>query len=368
MKFDWDKNITLKDQFRIMLVILSISCLLFTIVYLIHSCNISNASQTGVQSQLEGFEVSNISSAESSDFEVSEQSQDSKAIENSEVSQASEKPESYEESNNRTVLLSGNIGYVPKNYNEVYDGALTLVNKDYECHHDGDNTVKLYENKSDTYAVATADIYINSDVVEPLNNMIDDFTDIYGYSDLMIACAYRSYAVQVGLYNDEIKNNGADVADKWVAPPGFSEHQTGYVFDFNLNIDNGISGIKYNGEGIYEWINTNCYQYGFILRYPQGKEQITGYEYEPWHFRYVGIPHATYIMNKNITLEEYIDIVHTCSIEDPLIIDGYNGEQWAVYYIKSEDRDITNIAVSQNYPYEISGDNFSGFIVTQKLK
>ena len=351
MDFDIEKNLTMKEQFKVMLVILGISCLLFTVVYLVHSCS--------TPSEQKQSDVSDISQPE-----ISIPLQPSET-----VSQESSAPEisvsSTPESSLQTSELE-NIIYVTKEHDEMYNGELILVNKDYECHHDGEETVSLYENRSSSYGITNNTVYVNGDIVDNMNDMFDDFASIYGYTDIMVACAYRSYATQVQLYNEEIESKG-DNAGQWVAPPGFSEHQTGYVFDLNLNIQNGVSGIKYDGTGIYSWINQNCYKYGFILRYLQGKEDITGYEYEPWHFRYVGVAHATYIMREGITLEEYIDIVHMHSIDEPLVIYGDNGEQWNVYYVKATDS-TTSIPVSADYPYEISGDNFSGFIVTQKIK
>lgn len=351
MKFDFEnRNISLKEQFYIMGVILGISCLLFTFVYIFHSCSVSGSGNTESSLPTELLSVS-----------PTEQSQEEVSAEVSETEEQSSNQSSLE------IKPLENIKYIEKEHDEIYNGELILVNKDFECHHDGEDTVELYANKSDTYGVTDTSVYVNADIIDNMNSMMDDFADIYGYTDIMVACAYRSYALQVQLYNEEVENVGDSEAGQWVAPPGFSEHQTGYVFDLNLNIDNGMSGIKYDGEGIYGWINENCYKYGFILRYLKGKENITGYEYEPWHFRYVGLAHATYISDKEITLEEYIDIVHVHSIDNPLAINGENGDCWLVYYVEAADG-ATEVPVSGNYPYEISGDNYSGFIVTQKIK
>lgn len=345
MKIDFNKEIGLKEQFYIMAVILGISCLLFTFVYLVHSCSMSGNESAETSQNAESY---------------TNNSEWSEVSENQSLVQSSSETSS-------EVSVIKNIKYISKDYEEIYNGELILVNKDFECHHDGEGTVELYANKSNTYAVTDTNVYVNADIVDDMNNMIDDFTDIYGYTDIMVACAYRSYSLQVELYNEEIENVGSEEAGQWVAPPGFSEHQTGYVFDLNLNIQNGSGGIKYDGTGIYSWINENCYQYGFILRYLMGKEDITGYQYEPWHFRYVGVPHATYIMDKKITLEEYIDIVHTHSVDDPLVINGDDGEQWLVHYSKASSNTV-QVPILPDYPYQISGDNYSGFIVTQQVK
>ena len=245
---------------------------------------------------------------------------------------------------------------------------MILVNKDHDCHHDGEDVVSLLNIKSNTYIVADDSVRVDKSIVDNVNRMFDDFYDIYGETDVMMACGYRSSSLQEELYTAEANAKGSETADSWVAPPGYSEHQTGFVFDLDLLIENGTSGIDYDGEGVYSWINTNCYRYGFILRYLQGKESITGYEYEPWHFRYVGVPAATYIMSKGITFEEYMQEIQKCSYEKPLVIYGDDGEIWCTYYVKAEEEGTTDIPVPQDYDYKVSGDNFSGFIVTVSIE
>lgn len=112
---------------------------------------------------------------------------------------------------------------------------------------------------------------------------------------------YRSYSYQQTLYNNYYKKDGA-LADVYSARPGHSEHQTGLGFDVG-KIDN-----NYGETAAGKWLVNNCAKYGFILRYPKDKEYITGYQYEPWHIRYVGVEHATIIMQKGITLEEYLGV------------------------------------------------------------
>lgn len=115
---------------------------------------------------------------------------------------------------------------------------------------------------------------------------------------------YRSYETQSVFYNSSVEKQGADHAEKFSAKAGSSEHQTGLAMDLSCkNINNKlIEKFDKTKEGV--WLKNNCYKYGFIIRYPKGKEQITGYSYEPWHIRYVGKELAKYINDKKITLEE----------------------------------------------------------------
>lgn len=124
--------------------------------------------------------------------------------------------------------------------------------------------------------------------------------------NLIAISGYRSYKYQETIYSNEINNVGEIEANKYVAKPGTSEHQTGLAMDLlsdeYMELDEGFEDT----EG-FSWLKNNMSKYGFILRYPRGKEIITGYSYEPWHIRYVGTKAATEIMEAGITLEEYLD-------------------------------------------------------------
>ncbi len=120
---------------------------------------------------------------------------------------------------------------------------------------------------------------------------------------LGVTSSYRSYASQEKLYNSYLKNNGQDYVNKYVATPGFSEHQTGLALDVKSTVSSPFKTTKE-----YKWMIENSYKYGFILRFPEGKENYTGYNPEAWHFRYVGKDIAEYIFNNNITYEEYYAI------------------------------------------------------------
>ena len=120
--------------------------------------------------------------------------------------------------------------------------------------------------------------------------------------NIRVISAYRDYKYQENLYNKYVLRDGKDLADTYSARPGFSEHQTGLVIDVdNIN----LSYEQFESTDEFEWMKDNSYKYGFILRYPEHKEYITGYYYEPWHYRYVGKKIAKYIYDNDITFEEY---------------------------------------------------------------
>ena len=119
--------------------------------------------------------------------------------------------------------------------------------------------------------------------------------------NLVISSAYRSYEEQQETY-DEYEKIKKDKIDTYAARPGHSEHQTGLAFDI---LTLGVRTTEFDQTKEFEWLQQNAYKYGFILRYPKGKENITGFDYESWHYRYVGLEVAQKIHNENITFEEY---------------------------------------------------------------
>ncbi|KAF0092081.1 MAG: peptidase M15B and M15C DD-carboxypeptidase VanY/endolysin [Fusobacteria bacterium] len=120
--------------------------------------------------------------------------------------------------------------------------------------------------------------------------------------NLFIVSGFRSYSHQATLYKNYVSRSGQAEADRFSARPGHSEHQTGLALDLN-SASSSFAGTK---EAI--WLANNSFRFGFIVRYPQGKEAITGYMYEPWHMRYLGVANATKVFNSGMCLEEYLKI------------------------------------------------------------
>jgi len=129
--------------------------------------------------------------------------------------------------------------------------------------------------------------------------------DIY----LVARSGYRSYLTQVSLYDGYVNNYGQEYADKYSALPGQSEHQTGLAMDITaesvgLQLEDSFGDTS---EG--QWVNAHAHEYGFIIRYPEGMESITGYLYEPWHLRYLGVELASLVWESGLTLEEYFEML-----------------------------------------------------------
>lgn len=184
-----------------------------------------------------------------------------------------------------TLTIKDKIAYIDNNI---------IVNKTYSLPEDYKPTNSYTEVTSDRCQNC-----IDKEVMTAFKLMQADASSLG--LNIYISSGYRSYNYQKTLYNNYTAVSGQTGADTYSARPGHSEHQTGLCFDLNT-ID---SSFAYTPEG--KWITNNAYLYGFIIRYPEGKENITGYMYESWHLRYIGKDLAEALYNNGdwITLEEY---------------------------------------------------------------
>ena len=176
------------------------------------------------------------------------------------------------------------------------DDIVVLVNKNNILPKDYiPSDLRLINNR-----YALNDKYLREEAAVNFENLSADAATL-GYK-IIATSTFRNYEYQGKLFNEYTDSKGLEYALLCSAKPGHSEHQTGLAVDVmgsNEDYDEFEKAIEFN------WIKENAHKYGFILRYPKGKEYITGFKYEPWHYRYVGIIHATNIYNKKITLEEY---------------------------------------------------------------
>ncbi|MFB7814434.1 D-alanyl-D-alanine carboxypeptidase family protein [Paenibacillus chitinolyticus] len=121
--------------------------------------------------------------------------------------------------------------------------------------------------------------------------------------------AYRSHSTQTTLFNRYVQKDGEAAAKKYSAVPGHSEHETGLAIDVSGSTGKCAAEDCFGGTPEAKWLEDHAHEYGFIIRYPKGKESVTGYQYEPWHLRYVGTQMAKDIKTKNTTMEEYLNAV-----------------------------------------------------------
>ena len=198
----------------------------------------------------------------------------------------------------KDIDLFGNNYY--KNIKTITepDIYLVLVNKEYKLPENYvPSKLELISNE-----FANENKYLREDAKVAFENLSKDAKEL-GYRIIAVS-TYRDYEYQNKLYNMYVEEKGIDYADKCSARPGHSEHQTGLAVDVegsNHDYD------EFENSKEFIWMKENAYKYGFILRYPKGKEKITGFKYEPWHYRYVGLDTAKTIHDENLTLEEYYD-------------------------------------------------------------
>ena len=134
---------------------------------------------------------------------------------------------------------------------------------------------------------------------------------------LYATSGFRSYSTQKAIFDRKAAERGEQTANRSVAKPGYSEHQTGLAMDIEgeTTLGTGLTAaFGESPEGI--WVAEHCHEYGFIIRYPKDKTSITGYTYEPWHIRYVGVEAATQIAELGVTFEEYILLIRGDRIEE----------------------------------------------------
>ena len=222
----------------------------------------------------------------------------------------------------------------------IYTGQLLLINKQSKLQQDPTNLAPIPTDLANNVLV-DSDYLIDQAVLEPLQQMFKaaESDDIYHFK---INSAYRSGKLQQQLY----EKNGAQYA----LPSGYSEHQTGLSLDIGSTqgtMDNTIEG---------EWLANHAADFGFVLRYPENKADITGIAFEPWHFRYVGLPHSIVMQQKDLALEEYITFLK----QEKQYTKKVDGVTYFVQYV--EKTDVVKIPDTENF--KLSGDNENGFIIT----
>ncbi len=265
-------------------------------------------------------------------------------------------------------LEKENYNYVNLNWEDPL-GYLFLVNKNFTLNKDyEDQSLKVIKNPY--LQPMYNNMKLSEEALLSLERMAEDFNK-ENKLPLILISTYRDYAHQDRLFTNRIASNrlnyGLNYEDAYnkaaeiIAIPGTSEHQSGLAIDFSNNrmIREGrtlVSDFANEIEG--KWLLNRGKEYGFILRYPKDKTEITSIVYEPWHFRYVGHPHAEIIYNNNWTLEEYLENLKKTS--------KYLSKEYSVFYIEPE-----KIFGNEIYYYDdikIENDNKGGWILTKLNK
>ena len=263
------------------------------------------------------------------------------------------------------------------------EGTLILVNYDHP--YAGADSVPL-TNAYDARAahqgklkISSTDAAMEVTAFAALEELVKGMETDTDCDDLMINSGHRTIAEQQRIYDSYLASNGQEYVDAYVALPGYSEHHTGLACDLTFYLDEGYS-VPISDHEFGFWMNTCPVNYGFIRRYPEGKEAITHISYEPWHFRYVGLPHAYACTALDLCLEEYIAYLKNYTADGKMLFvktDGSVAEAeanalpttggWLIYFVPMAEGSETTFPVPQNGSVEVSGNNEDGFIVTVKL-
>lgn len=238
-------------------------------------------------------------------------------------------------------------------------GDLVLVNA--ECEYtfpEGDiDPITIVGNRNEFYQSGDYVTKLDRDVVTQLNALMEAYAASRNSetTDIFIQDGYRTFDEQ----EERHRNGKSKTFDA-----GHTDYHTGRTFDmFRYDSQSGTGYSYFEAD---DWFNENAGKYGFILRYPNGKETATGENPRTYTYRYVGIPHASYINSHQLCLEEYITEVKGHNNENPLEISA-DGHTYNVYYTAAEDEGKTSVPVPADKEYTVSGCNAGGFIVTVTL-
>ncbi len=183
---------------------------------------------------------------------------------------------------------------------------------------------------------------------------------------IVCVSGYRSREEQAGIFARSLAENGQVFTETYVAYPGCSEHETGLAMDLGKE-QKEIDFIcpEFPRDGMFGVFRRLAPEYGFVERYPAGREEQTGIGAEPWHFRYVGTPHAQIMAERGMVLEEYVRWIRQYELSDNPFLYCAGGKTAAIGYLRVSDRgENVYIAVPGNGTVSISGDNIDGVIVT----
>ena len=241
-------------------------------------------------------------------------------------------------------------------------GLLQLINEEHLYGFKEDDLLaSLYENRPSTksYQISKSTHMLKYDAVVALNEMMDDFYIVTKYKYLNINKAYYDFDSQKNLFDKGQTDT----------PAGASDWHSGATFRFNgYNSETGKT-VNITTASEPKWIKEHAHEYGFIFRAPSDKKNIVGYA-EPWQLRYVGMPHAEYMYQNELCLEEYLSKLaadHN-GVTNSYTLESKDGNTYQVYYVEAPEEGTLRLPVPENRPYTVSGDNMNGFIVTVTLE
>ena len=234
-------------------------------------------------------------------------------------------------------------------------GPLALVNNTHKytfpdgIGHLGSLNDKRTTHNPRVYQQSGLSDYMEKTALDALDQMLVDFHAATGLDNVLLKYAYRSAEEQQALVE-----NGASTQ------VGYSDHHTGMGIQLAY-MRNG-NNYSLSTDDAYNWLFENCHKYGFVVRYPEGKSDVTGVSDYSDYFRYVGVAHATYMTENDLCLEEYVAFIKGYSDNKPLKINGADGRYYEVWYVAVDGS--ATVKHPTNYAYTVSGTNDGGVVVT----
>ncbi len=266
----------------------------------------------------------------------------------------------------------------------VAEGNLILVNNDHRYElGDGLTLKNVYADGSGAFKMAETGIDLAPEAFDALESLARGLAAETGCTDLMINSGHRTLAGQQAVIDSYLVSQGEDYVNAYVAKVGASEHHTGLACDLTFYTWEGYV-IPISDHDCGGWLVNNAARYGFIRRYPEDKVNITGISFEPWHFRYIGVPHAAVANAWNDCLEEYIDDLKAYDPSEKMLYVAESGAMrdipasgplptepgWLIYCVAAADGESTELPVPAGEAYAnrtVSGNNAGGFIVTVRV-
>lgn len=242
------------------------------------------------------------------------------------------------------------------NRQDIGRGDLILVNPS--------NPIN-YELKDDRLTSVRAD-FPNISLKDKVVGRLAELTDFLSCERKIVPVSgFRTLKEQQKIYSDSMHENGREFTQKYVAIPGCSEHQTGLAIDLAEN-KSDIDFIRpsFPYTGVCQEFRKISVKYGFIERYPKGRESITQIAHEPWHFRYVGYPHSKLIYERGLVLEEYIEHIKRFSYGNVHLRLRNARQEFEIFYVPMRSDKSVEIMIQDGIPFQISGNNDDGFIIT----
>jgi len=267
--------------------------------------------------------------------------------------------EDVDEPEDEFYYLPQDDGYiiVSMDASDIHRGYLIFVNYEHAFEiPDELDLVNIVDEKKEPFRVLGQHYLLQRSIIWALDELMGGYISTTGNNAVAVISGFRNYESQQRILNEQIRLRGEREGRRWASEPGHSEHHTGLAVDFGVYA--GGTRSTFTGTDVTAWFRRNAHKYGFILRFPANKTHVTRVAHEPWHFRYVGLPHSVIMFENNWIFDEYIAMLREYDINEPFEAE-VDGQLYQIYFTAE-----TDVPVPLGSMFDISGNNIDGFIVT----